>query len=823
MIKKHKLIFILAAVSLVAHLFFFFLLLANYGSNFSFATNVDAEEFFYLGKNLFENHVFSNQTSAPFYLNSFRTVGYPVYLAFFRLFSSSPLLPIFFQNLVGILSVLIVFQIGQIVIKDKRVAFLAGLLFALDPLSNYWANIMEPDTILVFLFLTAVYLFFRYVYSGKTKNLYFAAAVLGLATLVKPVASYLPPLFFAYLAVVFFRKLSLARLIKTALFFALIYFVVISPWLARNWLQLGVFDLTSLPGVNFYYYAGAVKQTPELQSYIAEVKEKYGWAGQSHDGHRDIRAEKELTRLSLAAIAQNPAPYLKAHLIGFFQYHLYDGHREAYFNKHQLAMLWFNLSGADDRLDISNNILKGDFSFVGKMFSLKRPYNLLFMVCTFVFGVFYVFVFRGLYLAYRRRRELVLPFLFFLAIFYYIASVAGPWGSVVRYRLPAWPGMLIVFSYAFFVVLDNYRIKKENYYREKNKIVIASGTYLPEVSGQSTFVSGLVKNLPADMAWSVVAYGGKKESQRGKIFIVSRNFWRYLNYWRTIRRQASAAKIIFAQDLVSSGLPAALAKRQGQKLVIRIGGDFLWEKMVNSGRSEVPFSQYYDQPKSLAEKIYLLIYRFVMWRADKIIFNSEWQKGIYQRYFNLPTEKVTVLENPVVLENVKKSEHKIGTEIIFAGRFIPLKNLKRLIEAFRQIETDKKLVLIGDGPQKDELEKLAAKDSRISIEPKIWQSLLFDRLGKSYLLVLPSLSEMNPHIALEALGRRKPVLLTKENGLSGDIRKYFKLIDPTSIKEIKESIEYFLNQENYDEYVGSINNKYPVGKFAEYLAIFKNL
>jgi glycosyltransferase involved in cell wall biosynthesis len=454
------------------------------------------------------------------------------------------------------------------------------------------------------------------------------------------------------------------------------------------------------------------------------------------------------------------------------------------------------------------------------------------MVCTFVFGVFYVFVFRGLYLAYRRRRELILPFLFFLAIFYYIASVAGPWGSVVRYRLPAWPGMLIIFSYAVFVVWDNHRMKRENYYQQKNKIVIASGTYLPEVSGQSTFVSGLVKTLSAaGMAWSVVAYGGKKETREDIIFIVPRNAWRYFSYWRVARKQARDAGIIFAQDLVSSGLPAALAKRSGQKLFIRIGGDFIWEKMVNSGRSEVPFSQYYDQPKSRTEKIYLLIYRFVMRRADKIVFNSEWQKGIYCRQFKLPDNKIEIIENFEISdysESIRLNDHQeenknITNEIIFAGRFIPLKNLKRLIEAFRQIETDKKLVLIGDGPQKDELEKLAAKDSRISIEPKIGQPLLFDRLSKSYLLVLPSLSEMNPNIALEALGRRKPVLLTKENGLSGDIRKYFKLIDPTSIKEIKESIEYFLNQENYDEYVGSINNKYPTKKFAEYLSIFKNL
>lgn len=327
------------------------------------------------------------------------------------------------------------------------------------------------------------------------------------------------------------------------------------------------------------------------------------------------------------------------------------------------------------------------------------------------------------------------------------------------------------------------------------KIVIATGTFPPEVSGQATFVSGLLKNLPEEIEAKVITYGEEKNASE-KVFVVSRNFWRYFNYWRILKREVKDAKIIFAQDLVSSGLPAALAKRPGQKLIIRIGGDFLWEKIVNSGRCEVPFSRYYDQPKNLTEKFYLWIYRLVLKRADKIIFNSEWQKGIYQKVFCLSQNKITVIENP--FRDIQKIASNISDEIIFAGRFIPVKNLKRLIEAFKQIKTDKKLVLIGEGPQQKELKILVSDDSRIKIEDKMNQEALWQRIRDCYLFILPSLSEMNPNAALEALNLHKVVILTQEVGLSEELKKHFRLIDPLSLVSIKTAIEYFLDSRSFD-------------------------
>ena len=80
-----------------------------------------------------------------------------------------------------------------------------------------------------------------------------------------------------------------------------------------------------------------------------------------------------------------------------------------------------------------------------------------------------------------------------------------------------------------------------------------------------------------------------------------------------------------------------------------------------------------------------------------------------------------------------KQQPILKDEIIFAGRFIPKKNLVRLIQSFQQIQTDKKLVLIGQGPQKETLEKISREDKRIQIVEKMDQKLLWQRVNNCYL------------------------------------------------------------------------------------------
>jgi len=55
--------------------------------------------------------------------------------------------------------------------------------------------------------------------------------------------------------------------------------------------------------------------------------------------------------------------------------------------------------------------------------------------------------------------------------------------------------------------------------------------------------------------------------------------------------------------------------------------------------------------------------------------------------------------------------------ILFLGRLVPEKGLRYLIEAFKQVKTDKKLVIAGDASDTDsfvhEIKDMAKDDKRI--------------------------------------------------------------------------------------------------------------
>ena len=86
---------------------------------------------------------------------------------------------------------------------------------------------------------------------------------------------------------------------------------------------------------------------------------------------------------------------------------------------------------------------------------------------------------------------------------------------------------------------------------------------------------------------------------------------------------------------------------------------------------------------------------------------------------------------------------------------MPEKGLRTLIEGFRKVRTDKKLVIAGGGSDTDgfvaELKQLAAGDDRILFTGFVQGPLLSELYGNAYLYTLPSNLEGMPLSLMEAL------------------------------------------------------------------------
>ena len=146
-------------------------------------------------------------------------------------------------------------------------------------------------------------------------------------------------------------------------------------------------------------------------------------------------------------------------------------------------------------------------------------------------------------------------------------------------------------------------------------------------------------------------------------------------------------------------------------------------------------------------------------KADEIIVLSkpvqEYFRKTYGRETRLIPNGVSAPTPRPADEIAKQWGLAPRSYILFLARMVPEKGLKRLIEAFKEVKTDKRLVLAG-GPSGSEafyaeMKELAADDPRILFTGFVQGAPLEELFSNAYLFVLPSDLEGMPLALLEAM------------------------------------------------------------------------
>lgn len=145
--------------------------------------------------------------------------------------------------------------------------------------------------------------------------------------------------------------------------------------------------------------------------------------------------------------------------------------------------------------------------------------------------------------------------------------------------------------------------------------------------------------------------------------------------------------------------------------------------------------------------------------ADEIIVLSE----AVQKYFKDTYDRETVfIPNGVTKPEIREASRiteQFGLEkdsyILFLGRLVPEKGIHYLIEAYKNLRTDKKLVIAGgisdSGEYGEHLKELAGNHPNILFTGFVQGRVLEELYSNAYVYVLPSDLEGMPLSLLEAM------------------------------------------------------------------------
>lgn len=160
-----------------------------------------------------------------------------------------------------------------------------------------------------------------------------------------------------------------------------------------------------------------------------------------------------------------------------------------------------------------------------------------------------------------------------------------------------------------------------------------------------------------------------------------------------------------------------------------------------------------------AKKYILLGEKMAVKFADEMIVLSQ----AVQKYFKEVYGRETVfIPNGVNMPERKNadliaSEFGLGKDdyILFLGRIVPEKGLRYLVEAFKQVDTDKKLVIAGGSSDTEdfwnELRDMSQDDERIVFTGFVQGQPLEELYSNAYVYTLPSDLEGMPLSLLEAM------------------------------------------------------------------------
>lgn len=190
--------------------------------------------------------------------------------------------------------------------------------------------------------------------------------------------------------------------------------------------------------------------------------------------------------------------------------------------------------------------------------------------------------------------------------------------------------------------------------------------------------------------------------------------------------------------------------------------------------------------------------------ADEIIVLSKSVQEYFRNTYNRETKFIpNGVNRPKSQEaDLIKKEYSLKKDdyILYLGRIVPEKGEHYLVEAFKKIHTDKKLVIAGGASDTDEymekLKKSAAEDDRILFTGFVQGRLLEELYSNAYVYCLPSDLEGMPLSLLEAMSYGCCCLTSDIAECKEVVEDKAVLFKKGNVQDLKDKLQFLCDHEH---------------------------
>jgi len=241
---------------------------------------------------------------------------------------------------------------------------------------------------------------------------------------------------------------------------------------------------------------------------------------------------------------------------------------------------------------------------------------------------------------------------------------------------------------------------------------------------------------------------------------------RHLETVRLIAGAARAADVVYATSMTRrAALGAALARRP---LVLKLTADEVYERERRSGRFAGNLDDFQRHGGGFRVRLLRRTRVAAVRRASTVMTPSDYLRGLVVGW-GIPATRVSVSPNPAPDVPVLRSRQDVrrelgldGPALAFAGRLMAAKALDVALRALA-LTPGVSLVVVGDGPDRDELEHLSATlglPGRVRFLGARSREEVLEILRAADAALLSSRWENFPHLVVEALAVGTPVIAT---------------------------------------------------------------